>query len=90
MCRIASLIARWLAPHIIEELAPTPEPLAYSHVIARWLAPHIIEELAPTLEPLAYGHVITRQMIEDLANDLGREITFDLQTGVVTIHALKH
>jgi len=56
--------------------------------IANWILPHILERLHTTLEPLAYGHTITREMVEALANDLGREITFDLQTGVVTIHPL--
>lgn len=60
-----------------------------ARTIARWIAPYVIEELHPALEPLAYGHTITRELIEALANDLGREITFDLQTGVVTIHQLR-
>jgi hypothetical protein len=56
--------------------------------IARWLAPYVLRELTPALEPLAYGHTITREMVEALANDLGREVTFDLQTGSVTVHQL--
>ena len=58
-------------------------------LIARWLAPYIVEEITPALEPLAHGHVITRQMIEELANHIGYEVTFDLQTGAVTVHDLK-
>ena len=86
MRRIASLIARWLAPYIVEEITPALEPLANGCVITRQL---VVEEITSALEPLAHGHVITRQMVEDLANHLGYEITFDLQTGAVTIHDLK-
>ena len=56
--------------------------------IANWILPYVIEDLQPALEPLAYGHTITRELVEALANDLGREVTFDLQTGVVTVHKL--
>lgn len=57
--------------------------------LANKLNPYIMYEVDEKLAPLAYGHTITRQMIEDLANDLGREVTFDLQTGAITIHPLK-
>jgi hypothetical protein len=54
--------------------------------IANWLLPYILEDINQTIEPIAYGHTITRELVEALANDLGREVTFDLQTGEVTVH----
>lgn len=58
--------------------------------LARRLAPYIQQDIQDLLEPMAYGHTVTREMVEELAHDLDREITFDLQTGVVTIHKLEN
>lgn len=60
-----------------------------ARAIARWIIPYISNHLTSALEDLAYNHTINREMIEALAHDLDREITFDLQTGVVTIHPLR-
>ena len=57
--------------------------------IANWLLPYVLDDLDQVLEPIAYGHTITRELVEALANDLGREVTFDLQTGIVTVHKME-
>jgi hypothetical protein len=54
--------------------------------LANWLLPYILEDINQAIEPIAYGHTITRELVEALANDLGREVTFDLQTGEVIVH----
>lgn len=57
--------------------------------LARLLAPHLFQFFYDDLRTHTWNDTITRDMVESLANDCGREISFDLQTGDVTIHPLQ-